>query len=387
MKAILTFGSLILICLLSIITGCGSSNGPHFGSPIGPFLFMVGQSSDNLFAFRGSNSGTVSGLTSAPTGHAPSAVVMESFSIDQMNLVVADSASNNLAVFALDPSTGAVTPSGISATVGSNPIAIGLRQPSGSSAPNTPVDRGALFVLNQGSNSISGFHVTDVSGHMTEVPGSPFATQSNPQAIAVVTGGTSASTIATFVYVANGALGTISGFKVNSDDSLTELAGSPFAVGTNISALASRLGGVILLASDSGANKVLGFKIANDGTLTALPGATVAAGSQPGALTFVINDIVYVANRGSNNVSGYKFDFAGSTLTPISGSPFAAGTTPVALGIARPLQLYVANQGSSDISGFNIDQNTGGLTPIAGSPFHAPAPPSAMQTLFVMNVD
>lgn len=384
MKATLTSGVLIV---LFIITGCGSRSSPHFGSPIGPFLFMVGQTSDNLFSFRGSDSGEISPFASTATGHAPSAVVMESFSIDQINLYVADSAANNLTVFALDPSSGAVTPSGISAAVGSNPIAIGLRQPSGVSAPNTPVDRGAVFVLNQGSNSISGFHVTDASGHMAEVPGSPFATQANPQAIAVVTGGASPSTIATFVYVANGALGTISGFKVNSDDSLTELAGSPFAAGANISALTSRPGGVILLASDSSANKVLGFKIANDGTLTTLPGATVGAGSQPGTLAFVFNDFVYVANRGSNNVSGYKFDFSSSTLTPIPGSPFAAGTTPVALGTMRPLQLYVANQGSSDISGFNIDQNTGALTPIAGSPFHAPAAPSSMQTLFVMNVD
>jgi 6-phosphogluconolactonase (cycloisomerase 2 family) len=348
---------------------------------------MVGQTSDNLFTFRGSNSGAISSTTSVPTGHAPSAVVMESFDIDEMILFVANSASNNLAVLSLNPATGTATPTGISATAGSNPVAIGLRAPSGIGAPNTPVDRGAVFVLNQGSNSISAFHITDVSGHMTEVPGSPFATQANPQAIAVVTGGISASTVATFVYVANGALGTISGFKVNSDDSLTELAGSPFAAGTNISALTSRFGGVILLASDSGANKVLGFKIANDGTLTALPGATLAAGTQPGALTFAFNDFVYVANRGSNNVSAYKFDFAGSTLTPIPGSPFAAGTTPVALGTMRTLQLYVANQGSSDISGFNIDQNTGALTPIGGSPFHAPAPPNAMQTLFVMNVD
>jgi 6-phosphogluconolactonase (cycloisomerase 2 family) len=312
---------------------------------------------------------------------------MESLNIDQMNLFVTNAAANNLGVFSLDPSTGTASPAGISVPVGSNPIAIGLRPPSGISAPNTPVDRGALFVLNQGSNSISAFHITDASGHMAEVPGSPFATKANPQAIAVVTGGTSASTIATFVYVANGALGTISGFKVNSDDSLTELAGSPFAAGTNISALTFRLGGGILLAADSGNNQVLGFKIDSAGALTPFAAGPVAAGAQPGVLTFAFNDFVYVANRGSNNVSGYKFDFASSTLTPIPGSPFAAGSTPVALGTTRPLQLYVANQGSSDISGFNIDQNTGALTPITGSPFHAPTPPSAMQTLFVMNVD
>lgn len=376
----------ILIVFLAV-AGCGGNSTVHIGGPAGPFLFMVGQTSDNLFTFKGSDRGAISAMASIPTGHAPSAVVMEALSSFQMSLFVADSASDNLAVFNIDPSTGAVNPTGISVAVGTNPIAIGLRGPSGIGGPNVPVDDGALYILNQGSSSISGFKITDASGHMAEVPGSPFATQANPQAIAVVTGGTSPSNLASFVYVANGALGTISGFKVNADGSLTELTGSPFAAGANISALASRSGGVILLASDAGNNKVLGFQIQNTGALSPLPGSTVAAGSQPGALTFAFNDFVYVANRGSNNVSAYQFDFAGSTLTPIAGSPFATGTTPVALGTTRPLQLYVANQGSSDITGFNIDQNTGALTLISGSPFHTPAPPSSIQTLFFMNVD
>jgi len=384
MKVTSISGALII---LFAIAGCGGDSIIHTGGPTGPFLFMVGQTSDNLFTFTGSDSGAISPMSSVPTGHAPSAVVMESLSSFQMNLFVADSASNNVAVFNIDPSTGRVSPTGISVAVGANPIAIGLREPSGIGGPNIPVDDGALYVLNQGSNSISGFKITDASGHMAEVPGSPFATQANPQAIAVVTGGTSPSNIASFVYVANGALGTISGFKVNADGSLTELTGSPFVTGGNISALASRLGGTILLASDAGNNKVLGFQIQNNGSLSPLPGSTVPAGNQPGALTFAFNDFVYVTNRGGNNLSAYKFDFASSTLTPIAGSPFATGTTPVALGTTRPLQLYVADQGSSDITGFNIDQNSGALTPISGSPFHTAAPPSSIQTLFFMNVD
>src|ERR1051326_5170611 len=99
MKATLSSGVLIV---LFIIAGCGGSSGPHFGSPIGPFLFMVGQSSDNLFSFRGSDSGTISPLASTATGHAPSAVVMESFSIDQMNLYVTNSATNSLNVLSLN---------------------------------------------------------------------------------------------------------------------------------------------------------------------------------------------------------------------------------------------------------------------------------------------
>lgn len=385
MKAILIS---VLLTFSLLLTSCGgSTHGPQIGSPIGPFLFTVGQTSDNLFSFKGSNSGGISPVSNTATGHAPSAIVMQGFDISRMNLYVADAASNNITVFNLDPSSGMAATTGITVAVGTNPIAIGLRDASGIAIANAPLDRVALYVLNQGSNSISGFTITDTSGHMAAVPGSPFATQTNPQALAVITGGTSPTTIATFIYVANGPLGSISGFKANADGSLTEVAGSPFAVGANITALTGRLGGTILLASDAGNNQVLGFKISSTGALTAFPGSPFPAGAQPGAITFAFNDFVYVANRGGNNVSAYKFDFASSTLTPIAGSPFSAGTNPVAMGTTRPLQLYVANQGSSDITSFNIDQNTGALTQVAGSPFHLPASPNAIQTLFVMNVD
>jgi len=379
--------ALLLVTALLLSAGCSSDHQLTFGHPIGPFLFTVGQTSDNLFSFQGSNSGAISPIANTSTGSAPAAVAMQSLDIETFNLYVADSAANNITVLKLDPNSGRAGATGITVPVGSNPTALGVRQPSGNSASSLPIDRGAVYVLNQGSSSISGFNVTDAAGHMTAVPGSPFATQTNPQALAVVTGGTSPTTIATFVYVANGALGSISAFRANVDGSLSEVAGSPFAAGANISALAGRSGGTILLASDAGNNKLLGFTISATGALTAFPGSPFAAGSQPGAITFAFNDFVYVTNRGSNNVSGYKFDFTNSTLTPVPGSPFAAGTSPVALGIARPLQLYVANQGSSDMSAFNIDQNSGALTPVAGSPFHLPAAPNAVQTLFVMNVD
>ncbi|HEY7404878.1 MAG TPA: beta-propeller fold lactonase family protein [Candidatus Angelobacter sp.] len=370
-----------LIALLVFTVSCGSNNIIH-GSPTGPFIFMVGQTSDNLLTFKGANSGAITLSTTASTGHAPSAVTLLSLSSFQMNLFVTNSASNTVSVLALDPTTGAASSTGITATVGSNPMDIALRPPVGNGT-----DLGAIYILNRGSNSISGFRITDTSGHLAEVPGSPFATQANPQALLATSFGFSNTTITNFLYVANGTLGTISGFKINADGSLTEVTGSPFAAGANISALAPRFGGGVLFASDAGANKVLGFKFQDTGALTAFTGTGVAAGTQPGKLIVGFNDFVYVVNQGSNNVSAYKFDFAGSTLTAIAGSPFSAGSNPVALGFTRANQLYVANQGSSDVSAFNMDGNSGALTLISGSPFHVPTPPSAMQTLFVMNVD
>lgn len=371
-----------LIALLVITSGCGSQL--HIGgSPIGPFIFMVGQASDNVLTLKGSDSGTIAPSTIASTGHAPSAITLLSLSSFQMNLFVTNSASNTVTVLNLDPTTGIASPAGITANVGSNPMDIALRGPLGNGT-----DFGAIYVLNRGSNSISGFRITDTAGHLTEVPGSPFATQANPQALVVTSFGTSPTNITNFVYVANGTLGTISGFKINADGSLTELAGSPFAAGTNISAVAQRSGGGILLASDAGANRVLGFTFQGTGALTSFTGtAGIAAGTQPGKIIFGFGDFVYVANRTSNNVSVYKFDFTASTLTPVAGSPFSVGINPVALGFTRANQLYVANFDTSDVSAFTADTTTGALTPISGSPFQLSTAPNAMQTLFVMNVD
>jgi 6-phosphogluconolactonase len=383
MKTVHTFA---LVSLILVVASCGSS--VHVGgSPVGPFIFTVGKTSDNLFSFRGSDSGAISMASSAATGRAPSAVVMVPFSSFQQVLYVADSASNNLTVLNLNSTTGMVAPTGITFPVGVNPVAIGLRGSSGVVTSTGSPDFGALYVLNQGANSISGFRINDSAGHVSEVPGSPFATQANPQAFAVITGGTSPTNIATFIFVANGALGTISVFKANTDGSLTEVAGSPFAVGANISAVTGRPGGTVLLASDAGNNTVLGFKIQDTGALTAFAGSPFPAGNQPGATTFSSNDFVYVANRGGNSVSAYKFDFTSSTLTLIAGSPFPAGTNPIALSTTDSLQLYVANQGSSDISAFKMDPNTGALTQVTGSPFHVPTAPNAIQTLFFRNVD
>ncbi|HKD82484.1 MAG TPA: beta-propeller fold lactonase family protein [Candidatus Angelobacter sp.] len=369
-----------LIALLVMTAGCGSSHNIRVGSPIGPFIFMVGENSDNVLTLKGSDSGAIAPSTIASTGHAPSAVTLLSLSTTQINLFVTNSGSNTVSVLNLDPTTGVANPAGITANVGTNPMDIALREPLFNGT-----DFGAIYVLNRGSNSISGFRIADAAGHLVEVPGSPFATQANPQALVVASFGPSVTNITNFLYVANGTLGTISGFKINADGSLTELAGSPFAAGTNISALTLRPAGGILLASDAGANKVLGFKFQDSGMLTSFTG--VAAGTQPGRLVLGSSDFVYVVNQGSNNVSVYKFDFAASTLTPVAGSPFSVGIHPVALGFTRANQLYVANLDSSNVSAFTADATTGALTPISGSPFQLSTAPDAMQTLFSRNVD
>src|SRR5215831_8216644 len=119
MKAILVSA---LVALVTVVTaGCGSSHNIHVGSPIGPFIFMVGQASDNILTLKGSDSGAIAPSTIASTGHAPSAVTLLSLSTTQINLFVTNSASNTVSVLNLDPTTGVDSPAGITANVGTNP--------------------------------------------------------------------------------------------------------------------------------------------------------------------------------------------------------------------------------------------------------------------------
>ena len=376
-----------LLAILLFITSCSGNGNPSFQPTrpelLGPFLFMVGQTSDTLFIFKEADSGALSLVASPATGHTPVSIAVQGTAIFQPTLFVLNAADNTVSAVNLDPRTGIATPAGSPAMTGSNPVAMGIRNGVGI-VSSTVSDFGTLYVLNQGSNSISGLHVTGLQGNLAAVPGSPFTTQANPQSIAVVANGGLFSD-PNFVYVANGTLGSISAFKVNSDDSLTELTGSPFAAGTNIVFVAGRGTERILMASDAGANKLLAFKIANDGTLTPFPGSPFAVGAQPGPIAFTSfsNTFVYIANRGSNNISAFKVDTTAFTLTPVSGSPFNVGTNPVSVGVVNSLgRLFVANQGSADINGFRSDDTTGVLTPLTGFPMHVVTPPSGLQTFF-----
>jgi 6-phosphogluconolactonase (cycloisomerase 2 family) len=381
MKPILLSAILFCSCMF---TGCGgNSGGPHIGSPVGPFVAAVGQTSDNLFNFKGSNSGAISPISSSATGHAPSAVLITSPDTLDHAVYVTDSVSNNLTIFNMDSSSGALMPMGISVAVGSNPVAIAI---AGGASSSPQPQFGFIYVLNQGSNNVSAFDVTDRAGNLMAVPGSPFPTQANPQAITVAAVGTSPTSIVVYVYVANGALGTISGFRANADGSLTELPGSPFAAGGNISWVTARLS--FLYASDAGNNAVIGYQIQADGTLKPVMGSPFAAGSLPGAINApALDNFLYVVNRGGNSVSGFAVDPVQGTLTPMAGSPFPTGTTPVYVAVESNGRVYVANHGSNSISAYTKDFNTGVLTPVPGSPFPVATSPNWIDTLFIMNVD
>ncbi|CAB1062004.1 hypothetical protein D1BOALGB6SA_6780 [Olavius sp. associated proteobacterium Delta 1] len=240
--------------------------------------------------------------------------------------------SDNVSGFSINSSTGA-----LSATSGSPFSDSGVASADIRALTADPFGS-YLYVANGIDGSVSGFSINSSTGALSAISGSPFSDTSPPSdfpvALAVDPSGS-------FVYVLNGSVfGTVSGFSVNSGTgALTTISGSPF--------------------SDSG---------------VASPDA-VALAADP------LERFLYVANRSDDSVSGFNLNSSTGALTVISGSPFVdpwasfPGIHAVAMDPSGSF-VYTANFSSGDISGFGINSSTGALTAISGSPFSDPAPTS-----------
>lgn len=132
----------------------------------------------------------------------------------------------------------------------------------------------------------------------------------------------------------------VTGYQINANGSLTQLAAAPFSTGG--------------VGSNGG---------------TSGPFTSMAIVPQSSATYF------YVANDNDPSISIFTLDPKTGNLTLV-GSPFllndSSGVYNMSASPNRKF-LYVSNQMSSDIHAFAIAPGTGALTEIAGSPFAAGA--------------
>lgn len=268
------------------------------------------------------------------------------------------------------------------------------------------------YLLNSTSSSVSGFALG--TGTLRALNGSPFGLGFVPQA-AVVSRNNS------YLYVAGP--GTISGYAINSDGSLTALSCSGCATIATVAALDVSPDGQWLVGLDTinttidlwqidGPTGALtaatpagfsitdatvvrkrihvspsgGLVVASLGTagevLLSFNTTTGAFGSNytritTGSTQTSDNDAefdstssrLYIARSGTN--SGLAvYSISGLGLTAISGSPFATGPTPAAVALdSKSANVYVANSGAATITGYAIDATTGALTALTGSPY------------------
>lgn len=88
-------------------------------------------------------------------------------------LYVANSGSNDISAYNVDPATGVLTP------LTGSPFKAGTR-PSSIAASNSPAPE-AVFVANAGSNDMSVYGINQVSGALQPIYGSPFSVGNSPQ--------------------------------------------------------------------------------------------------------------------------------------------------------------------------------------------------------------
>jgi 6-phosphogluconolactonase len=371
MKALFTVTSLFLIFLFSGCLGSSSSS----TAPRLAFMYVVGEGDNAIRGLAESTVGDLSSLAvpSFPTNPRPVSIALHP---SKNFLYVPNLTSNTVSGFNIDHVSGVLSPIGTavpptpacaSPSVCSNPIGIGINS-AGT----------FLFLLNQGSTapaapaSISVFSIDPARGLLTPIAGSPFAfaslSASNPQFLAM-------SPNASFLYVSNGALSTISVFSIGANGALSEISGSPFSAGAGatVAGLAIDSKGQFLYAADSANNKIMSFSIAASGSLAPVAGSPFATGAAPVAIALdATGSFLYSANRDSGNVSAFKTN--SGTLTEVSGSPYGlvpSGTPqPAFLTVdVSNTFLYVGNVGTTSISAFGIKAADGTLTPLKNSPF------------------
>jgi 6-phosphogluconolactonase len=286
---------------------------------------------------------------------------------DRRHLYVSNYGSNTLSVFNIAANTGALTPAG-------SPVAT----PQPVLSATTPDGR-FLYVANDGSpGSVSGFAIDSSSGALSPVPGSPVAaTDPGPFGPVVSPDGR-------YLYVSNtgnspASPGSVSAYRIDQDTgALTEIGGSPFTLQIAPGGVAMTPDGERLYVANGESGTISAFtRNADSGALTPISGSPFPAGNgEPTGLAIGPDGShIYSANssmvtEADNQVHAFAIDPGTGALSEVAGSPYDAGLGPQYAAITGDgAHLYVTNNGSQDITGYAIDPASGGLSPLGSSPF------------------
>lgn len=277
-------------------------------------------------------------------------------------LVVSNDASNDISVFSINPTSGAL------ALVPGSPFATGGSAGLGMSLAVTPNNH-FLFAGNAESSDISVFSVAS-NGVLTPVAGSPFPVIGGPAGLRITPDGKS-------LYAAIPDEDAVAIFRIGPNGMLTQSGPLVPATGVgDVTGVELNCAANLLFAAEatSPGTTVDVFSVASDGSLTPVPGSPF---NNPGvgnnsnvALISRDNRFLYASNQFSNSVTVFEVASNGA-LSLVPGSPFVipGGATPAGLATnASGTLLYVANSGNSTVGVFSIGSN-GALSSVPGSPF------------------
>ncbi len=394
-------GSIGMIALAMLLTSCGSGNEGYSYTIRGTVSGMVGgglvlqnNSTDDLIV---SNNGTFVFGKAVPTGLTYSVTIKTQPAAASQACVVMNGAGtindapiNNIFINCIAPpprlvvtppgtfayaanyKTGNISAFAINAGTGALAAVTGSPFAAGTNPNSATIDPSGsfLYVTNLNSNSVSAYTIDTLSGILTEVFGSPFAAGTAPYSVTIMpTTAVNPAFAGKIAYVPNVNSNNISAYLITLTGSLTELigVGSPFAAGTNPSAITIDPTGNFAYVANTGSSTISVYTI--DQTTGALVAGTAATtGINPTAVAIATipgpKQFAYTTNTAQNTIFPFAIDSVTGNLT--AGIALVTGATPKA-PILDPSGrfVYTANYDGNIISPFIVDQLSGGL--IAGT--------------------
>lgn len=241
------------------------------------------------------------------------------------------------------------------------------------------------IAANSASSNIYVYAVDPMTGALSPVPGSPFATGMTPKSVAVDGTGH-------YVLVANDGSSTISVYSVDgTSGSLTSVTGSPFSSGAGPTGVTVDAVNNVAYVSDTSTDTLAAYSIdPTNGTLTAIGGSPFATPEEPGyggmlqdvgnlspAIIDAANGFLYVSYRyyfplsqSATGVLGYRINASGGGLSLLPSNPFATGgcycMQPMAIA-PNGRFLYQSTPYANYLQGYSIDASTGVLSALSNN--------------------
>ena len=237
-----------------------------------------------------------------------------------------------------------------------------------------PARAGYLYALNDNStgNKIYGFRVNELNGALMPLSGFPVTAGSGtPNSTASER--MIADSIKKRLFVINDGSDTVSVYGVNpGTGALTEMPFSPILLGVGTwNTIAVHPSGSPLIVSNGATGEVLSFVI-TDTTAMPAPGSPFSMAPATAFSSVISRDgnYFYAGGNAGTVFAGFSINASTGTLTPLPGSPFDSGaSTPIGYAMDNFGRFFTINSNS----GIRVFTTASGIpSPVSGNPFPSP---------------
>jgi 6-phosphogluconolactonase (cycloisomerase 2 family) len=338
--------------VLPIFAGCSGffppiNGGGSGGGTTSNRVYVANQAANSIGGFA-IGTGTLAAVNNSPlaTSYKPLSMVVT----PKNTLLYVGSATGGIFVYFINSDGSLTTPS-----TGS--------QPAGVSAPAMAVspDGQWLIALDGTTQQLDIFQINASTGALTSVNA---ATTYSPSSGTWQPSDVRVSPDGTLIFAALGTAGdVVFNFNTTTGVATTSQTLSTGNAATGDYGLAISSKTAYLYIARSGTNGgVAVYSIGSGGSLTSVTGSPFAAGN--GTFSVALDSTgtyAYAANRTDGTISGYKIvastTVLGLSLTPLSGSPYTSGTGVQSIGIdsTNKYLLAAAVSGAPDLTMYSFD--------------------------------